>query len=616
MSQEAIALIHERLSAAGVDRADIEVRRFEDENIYLVAVARAQLLNASSALIDLDSELSASTGVPSLISVRPRRDEPAATVGPLHGLNDPRVDALVQLLSSRSRTSETQPSLSYIPNNASNLASVQGARHHLVFGRRGAGKTALLLEAKRLVEAGGDMATWVNAQPYRSEGIELTFLRIIDALLETLSTRATTKGLAASGFALRVSEMREKISALLDHRRPKPGTARRLVPELQLVVKRATTSLGEACYLFIDDFYFLPRAQQPDVLDLIHSSTRDTDVWLKIASIRHLSRWFRPSPPVGLQTGQDAQLIDLDLSLQDTQATSEFLEKVLAAYCRHVGISRTGSIMTKAALDRLTFGSGGVPRDFLTLAGDAVTHARQRTDARSAGVSDVNQAAGDAAITKIGELEDDLGSNTGYGTQATQALNKVREFCLDEKNFTYFRIDFRDRDRNLDEYAVLTRLLEVRLIHLIDASVSDGQRAGERSECYSLDLSQYSGFRLKQGIRVLDLEEGVLVSKQTRSATAGPKVEGTTPRKVVQILRGAPQFELARFRALVQTYSPLTDELEKALHTQRTMTTDEIALKVNRSYQDVVDGLAELIEQGRIQLVDADGRDAYRLASR
>ena len=41
------------------------------------------------------------------------------------------------------------------------------------------------------------------------------------------------------------------------------------------------------------------------------------DVWLKVATIRNLSRWFDPSTQTGLQIGHDADALDLDVTLQD-----------------------------------------------------------------------------------------------------------------------------------------------------------------------------------------------------------------------------------------------------------------------------------------------------------
>lgn len=618
-----VDLIVKRMSEASVSEVEVQVRQFEGERIYLVNVPKEQVSLASELARTLEDEL-ASESQTIVVTVRAGRVATPVDAGPLQGLADPRVNTLVQLLTSRSRTAEGQPSLAYIPNNTSNLAAVTGARHHLIFGRRGAGKTALLLEAKRVLEADGQVTAWVNAQPYRSEGIERAFLRIAAALCDALIVTAQARNLTAPAFFYQLSQMRDRIIHLLDALSTASTTVRRLVPDLQIVIKRTTSTMGDSVYLFIDDFYYLPRFQQADILELIHSSTRDANVWLKVASIRHLSRWFRTSPPTGLQTGQDVALIDLDLSLQDTKATANFLTEVLRAYCGHAGISNLHSLMTTKAVNRLVFASGGVPRDFLTLAAAAIARGRSKMGARQVGVSAVNQAAGDAARTKIGELEDDLASNIGYAAQTHQALTRVREFCLDEKNFTYFRVDFRDKERNPDEYGVLTRLLEVRLVHLIDQSVSDGSKAGERSECYSLDLSQYSSYRLKQGIRVLDLEDGLLISKQTRivgkqamaTGGAGRKFVGATAREVVGILRGAPLLELTRFRDLVRKFAPLVEELEKALRGRQSSTMDEIVLRLERPYQEVADALAEFIEQGRAVAIDADGREAFHLVSR
>jgi hypothetical protein len=61
-----------------------------------------------------------------------------------------------------------------------------------------------------------------------------------------------------------------------------------------------------------------------------------------------------------------------------------------------------------------------------------------------------------------------------------------------------------------------------------------------------LDLSQFAGERLKQAIRVLDLEDGRIVSKRTASREP-PKV-ARTPRELVGIYRAAPVLDVALFR--------------------------------------------------------------------
>ena len=106
------------------------------------------------------------------------------------GVGDERVPDLIALIASRARTSEAAASLSYVPDAAANLERVQSRRHNLVFGRRGAGKTALMLEARRLLAAEGHVTVSLNLQTYRRETTSRTSIwiatRIADALAATL----------------------------------------------------------------------------------------------------------------------------------------------------------------------------------------------------------------------------------------------------------------------------------------------------------------------------------------------------------------------------------------------------------------------------------------------
>jgi hypothetical protein len=210
--------------------------------------------------------------------------------------------------------------------------------------------------------------------------------------------------------------------------------------------------------------------------------------------------------------------------------------------------------LSEAALDRLVLASGAVPRDYLTLCVAAISKAQGRAKGRLVGVQDVNQAAGDAASAKLRELEDDLAANVGSAEQTLGALMALRAFCLEETRYTYFRIDFRDKETHPNRYAVMIALSELRLSHLVDPSVSAAHAAGERFEVFMLDLSQFSGYRLKRNLTVLDLEDGRIVSKKTRTNEA-PRVGGT-PRALTTILRGAPEFELAIFEPFVGSSLP------------------------------------------------------------
>ncbi|MBW7929361.1 MAG: hypothetical protein H3C58_14995, partial [Fimbriimonadaceae bacterium] len=382
-----------------------------------------------------------------------------------------------------------------------------------------------------------------NLQTYRRETPDRVFLYIAHTILETLQV-GLQGAAAASRIAAQVSELVDEIRLTLGHETLAPRVVGSMVPRVQGSVRRLLEAMGQRLYIFIDDFYYIARDRQPELLDLVHGCVRDADAWLKVASIQNLTRWFQSAPPVGLQTGQDADVINLDVTLQDPARARRFLEDVLSKYAGEVGIRTLTAVLSREALDRLVLASGGVPRDYLVLSASAITKAQLREKARLTGVQDVNQAAGDAAQAKLQELEDDLAANVGSAGRTLEALRVLRAFCLDDKESTYFRVDFRDKEARPDEYTTLGSLTDLRLNHLIDPSLSDPHRAGERFEVYMLDLSQFSGARLKQGVRVLDFVSGSIVSKKT--GEKGTTKTATTSRQLNAILRAAPILQLDR----------------------------------------------------------------------
>jgi len=341
-----------------------------------------------------------------------------------------------------------------------------------------------------------------------------------------------------SQVATSLSSLATRVQALLDADVTPESAVHDLVPRAQRVLRDYLSIAGRPLFVFLDDYYYMPRGAQPEILDLLHGFTRDANVWLKVASIKHLTRWWQASPPVGLQSGQDADLVDLDITLQEPSDAKRFLEGVLLEFARRVAIPSLTRIFRSEALDRLVVASGAVPRDYLVLATSALGRAQRRPNARLVGVQEVNQAAGDAAASKIQELEEDMASNSGAADATLATLKAVRSFCLEDVGFTYFLVGFRDREDRPSSYNLLTDLMDVRLLHLVDAGVSDAHSAGHRSEAFMLDLSQYSGARLKQKVRVLDFSGGHFVSRETRSSVA-PRTARTT-RELIAMLRGAP----------------------------------------------------------------------------
>jgi hypothetical protein len=537
-----VELVRSRFLQANIPPTGLEVRAFPGETIIVVRVSSELLEKASTLGNSLDKEL-ALTGFNGFVTVRPSDlSVPPPTSAAKQGVLDPRAAELVTLLTARSRTSEIQPSLSYIRDTSENIGRATAPRHHLVFGRRGAGKTALMVEAKRLITERGDIAVWENVQTYRrssaAQAVVGIGLRICEQVQLFYQDRASPAVLAEA------STLAGTLTSLTALETIPSQKVNPLIPRMQRMLQRFTTTSAVNTYVFLDDLHYLERDSQPLLLDMLHGAIRDAAVWLKIAGIKHLSNWFQPHPPIGLQTGHDADHIDLDVTLENPAHAKQFLEKMLSTYAEKVGIRSLSNILSAEALDRLVLASGAVPRDYLVLCADAIQEAQKREKARTVGVQDVNKAAGNAAKVKLTELEDDAASAGDLTAKVLDGLRTIRRFCIDERSSTYFRVDFRDKENHSDEYAVLQELLDLRLTHLVDGSLSDEKHAGHRSEVYMLDLSQFSGQRLKRKLKVLDFEAGYLVLKAT--GTKDPHKIGSTPNQRLGILRRGPLFELAQ----------------------------------------------------------------------
>lgn len=535
------AIIQNRFSEAGIETQSIQRNDYPGESIFVAHVTEDDFDKAVKVGNSLDPEL-AQKGVNGFVVVRKAKRKKESRLTRLRdGVKDPKATELANLLTARSRTSEVQPSLSYVPDAAQNILTAITPRHHLIFGRRGTGKTALMVEAKRRVKNEGCLTSWLNIHTHSRESAERIFVWICQDVCEQMQVFYSQYERIPQSLTS-ISRLRDDTDNLLAKQNVCFDDVRKLVPYMQKVIRRFTDINATRLYIFVDDLHYLSNMEQPKLLDLIHSAVRDSDAWLKVVGIKHLTQWYQSNPPLGLQTGHDADHIDLDVTLETPSRAKSFLEEVFLRYANRTGILSLSSVLSPSALDRLVLASGAVPRDYLTLSARAINHAQSRENARRVGVQDVGKVAGDAAKIKISELEEDAASVRGTTNRIISGLELIRKFCIDEKNCTFFRIDFRDKENHSDTYNIIRELMDGRLIHLVRASLSDIHEAGRRYEVYMLDLSQFSSERLKLRLKVLDFQGGSIVFRVTGTKDA-PTI-GNTSKRLSGILRRGSLFEL------------------------------------------------------------------------
>lgn len=467
----------------------------------------------------------------------------------------------------------------FVEPAAGTLDRAKARRHHLVFGRRGAGKTSLLSKAAADLTVDRRPIAFVNLETFKGHSYPDVLLSVLIESLnrfrtwfETAATNPASKTsfwrklfgttpqrpplkrkevdsligdierqirvLAEQLHAPDASQVREvkaearegtrshEVQAKLgisagsldgqvstqdksavrsevtqESRRSKVDFLQRNIIEFQQLFRRvAEVSEGDA-FLFLDDLYHIRKADQANVVDYFHRIAKNNRLWLKIGTIRHRTEWYRHGDPsIGLKLGDDADEIDLDLTLEKYQLTKSFLMSVLQDIATEAGFSQVVQLLAPTAVDRLVLASGGVARDFLALFRRSIDIARERRGgprgARIAAI-DVNQAAGEHDSAKRDELKRDTLEERD---EVEGAFERVKTFCLDQANANCFLVE---KDRTDQAAKLIEELVDLRLLHLVKSRVTVSGRKGRLYVAYMLDLGQYTGERKRRGLEMI-----------------------------------------------------------------------------------------------------------------
>lgn len=293
----------------------------------------------------------------------------------------------------------------------------------------------------------------------------------------------------------RTDEMLEKL------RRSKANYLHRRILEYQRLLKRVVDLAEADGLLILDDLYYIRRADQPLVVDYFHRLTKNQRLWLKVGTIRHRSSWYVPGDPaLGTKLGDDADAINLDITLEKYRTAKAFLIKIFGEIAGESGV-QPNDLLTEGAVDRLVLASGGVARDFLSIANKAISVARERGETYrgvKVNTEDVNQACGEHEGTKREELSNDAGGDEG---PLIEEFERIRQFCLEDKHVNCFLVE---KDLPAEGYGHVQELVDLRLLHLVKSRVTVRDRPGKIFEAYLLDLSQYTGERKKRDMTILE----------------------------------------------------------------------------------------------------------------
>jgi hypothetical protein len=467
--------------------------------------------------------------------------------------------ALNQLIEENLRIGRGQPPV-YI-DIANNLVRLLSNQNHIVFGRRGSGKSTLLLTTKQKAESRGVLCIYIDSELIKENPFPDVLLSILIKIFEYLLERSRdyergilrrfrrmpyTKGHSLNreatniikdlyrlrtepeayelerqttltkqgrkGANIKVGLGQAGIGAEIDQAtgstiQETTGATivkiRCLQQNLEMyqhLLAEMLSKLTQNMMLFLDDFYFIEKQYQPDVIDYLHRLSKGTNMYLKLGTIKYRTSLYRASRVTGRITGvelnNDIFPINLDYTLEDFEMMSNFLDEILSKFAEKANIERgdLDNLFTEGGKDMLHLSSGGVPRDFLNLFVKSQSIAKSHLLEKMEKQRVVGEAARQYLNeTKRQNLSED---SVGDSSSLTQMLGRICKFAIETKKKTVFLVDQGESSKAPAEYDRLKQLMDLRFIHLVDSNTSATYGGRKRYEGYMVDAGLWASPRI------------------------------------------------------------------------------------------------------------------------
>ncbi len=375
-------------------------------------------------------------------------------------------------------------------------AQIVSSANHVVLGRRGAGKSMLLLYAWHNRERSSKPSAWVDMQTYNGRSDEAV---ICDVLLEILRQAARY---------LRDDEKNSQIVSFIGTPNLDILELRKFLPKIRLYLG-GIAEKGEELFIFIDDLHVIGEQLQPLLLDIIYSLSRGNQIFLKISAIETLTRTYDADTRSGLEIPQDAQYLRLDYNLTTPDKTALHIAAILDAHAQYAGLPSIRRVCLSAdVLPRLTWVSAGVPRDALNLFSQAIQKATAEGRKRVT-VSNVNVAASETLSIKLREFETDA---VGRSDDLKEVLESIKTFCIQDKRKNAFLVEIQS---DTDLFSSVMRLVQLRLLHIVTEGITIGE-VGRKYIGLILDYGFYTGMRAAQSVDLFNRQTESVIYKDLR----------------------------------------------------------------------------------------------------
>ncbi len=362
----------------------------------------------------------------------------------------------------------------YIKTVVGAESQIEAAGNHVVFGRRGSGKSSLLVYAMRRLDQTGRPFAWVDMQTYERRDDVAVIAEVLQDVVRQLPT--------APGAA---TELLRLLEALARRPQARLQDVRALAPQVRRLLSPLASRAG-GLTIFLDDLHVIDPSLQPQLLSALYAASRGNRVYMKVSAIEHFSRIWDPTERLGLEPTNDAQVIRLDYNLTDPEKSREHIASILDAHARHCGLPSISTICPRDSMSRLVWVAAGVPRDAINIFSQAMGRAMKKE--KAVGLTSINIAASQAAEDKRRYVELDT---SGASRDALDLLEQVKNFCIRQQKKNAFLVQIRN---DSPTFEALRKLIDLRFLHVLNPGITPSE-AGERWMAVMLDYGFYTGVR-------------------------------------------------------------------------------------------------------------------------
>lgn len=494
------------------------------------------------------------------------------------------IQKVSSFIEENTRASETS-GITYIdPRNFKNRIILK--QNHIIFGRRGAGKSSLIKTLKEnsntnylysytnledlkdvsfpniLIHVLNGFNTDISKlikqdikfYQFRKKRKAKKVCKVINDAIETFKKQipnpdsfdeeitTTTSSSYSSSIGVKnepfeVSDNQTNSSDIEIAKRlnrDKLESLKNAIPNLKAAIKAIQDySPDKPIFIILDDFYFLRKQVQIFFIDFFHRLTKDTNLFLKVASIRHRSKIYAKmnESHFGTEIGHDIHEIDLDYNLNRFEELKNFMRSLIEECSSLCGVQfNLDDIFSAGGFTQLCLASGGVPRDFLTLFVKVSNNYDSSTNRK---ISKTNIT--EAAIQNMASKSSSLGTDSADEKEILETyLSFIKEKILKEKKMNMFLVSNSEIEQHTQARQAIKELVDLRMLHLVEPDTSaSGGKGGQRYSAYMVDIGLYLS-ALQMGFTQLD-----------------PGVTDDAGRK--DAMRGAPHLNLEELKAFIDS---------------------------------------------------------------